>query len=346
MKTMSITAALVLGLAACAASAKEAPPPAYATSAHWVVGGAGGWDYLAFDEAGRRLFVTHGDRVVVLDAADGRKLGEVAPTLGVHGVALAPALGKGFASAGKADAVIVFDLRTLAVTANVAVGHNPDAIVFDAPTARVFAFNGRSHDASVIDANSGKLLATIALGGKPEFAVSDGKSRVYVNIEDRGELAVIDAAAAKVVATWPLADCEEPSGLALDAEHARLFSVCGNERLAVTDARSGKAVARVAIGKGPDAVAFDAQRRLVFSSNGEDGTLTVVRESSPDRYEVLQNLPTQRSARTLALDPRSHRLFLAAAEFMPQAAGADAHRRPPAKPDSFGVIVVAAPGTP
>lgn len=345
MKTISIAAAAVLSLAACAASAKDASP-AYAQSARWHVGGDGGWDYLAFDETGRRLFVTHGDRVVVLDAADGRRLGEVAPTAGVHGVAFAPALGKGFASAGKADAVIVFDLRTLAVTANIAVGHNPDALLFDAPTARVFAFNGRSHDASVIDANGGKVLATIPLGGKPEFAVSDGKGRVYVNLEDRAELAVIDAAAAKVVATWPLADCEEPSGLALDAEHARLFSVCANERLAVTDARSGKAVARVAIGKGPDAVAFDAERHRVFSSNGEDGTMTVVREVTPDRYEVVQNLATQRSARTLALDPRTHRVFLAAAEVLSQAADAAAHRRPPLKPDSFGVLVVAAPGAP
>jgi YVTN family beta-propeller protein len=340
-----IAAAIVLGLAAGSACAKEAPP-AYAQSARWHVGGDGGWDYLAFAESGGRLFVTHGDRVVVLDAADGRRLGEVAPTAGVHGVAFAPALGKGFASAGKADAVVVFDLRTLAVTANVAVGRNPDALLFDAPTARVFAFNGRSHDASVIDANGGKVLATIPLGGKPEFAVSDGKGRVYVNIEDRTELAVIDAAAAKVVATWPLAGCEEPSGLAIDVEHARLFSVCANARLAVTDARSGKHVADVSIGKGPDAVAFDAQRRLLFSSNGEDGTLTVVRESTPDRYDVVQNLSTQRSARTLALDPRTHRLFLAAAEVMPQPAGAEAHRQPPLKPDSFGVIVVAAPGTP
>lgn len=345
MKTMSIAAAVVLGLAACAVCAKETPP-AYAESARWHVGGDGGWDYLAFDEAGHRLFVTHGDRVVVLDAADGHRLGEVAPTSGVHGVALAPALGKGFASAGKADAVVVFDLRTLAVTATIAVGHNPDALLFDAPTARVFAFNGRSHDASVIDANSGKVLATIPLDGKPEFAVSDGKGRVYVNIEDRAELAVIDAAAAKVVASWPLAGCEEPSGLALDAEHARLFSVCANARLAVTDARSGKQVAAVAIGKGPDAVAFDAQRHQVFSSNGEDGTLSVVRAITPDRYEVVQTLNTQRSARTLALDPHTHRVFLAAAEILPQAADAGAHRRPPLKPDSFGVIVIAAPGAP
>lgn len=332
------------GLLACfAASAREAPPSAYALGAHWPVGGTGGWDYLAFDEAGQRLFVTHGDHVVVLDAADGKRLGEIVPTPGVHGVALAPALGKGYASAGKADAVIAFDLKTLAVTATIPAGRNPDAIVFDAPSARVFAFGGRSRDASVIDAASGKVVATIPLDGKPEFAVSDGKGRLYVNIEDRAEIAVIDAAAAKVVASWPLAECEEPSGLALDAAQARLFSVCQNGRMAVTDAQSGRHVASIAIGKGPDAVAFDAARHRVFSSNGADGTLTVVRQLSADRYEVAQTLPTQRSARTLALDPHSHRLFLAAAEFLPPPADAAPHARPPLKPDSFVVLVVAAP---
>jgi DNA-binding beta-propeller fold protein YncE len=243
--------------------------------------------------------------------------------------------------------VTVFDLKTLATSATIPIaGHNPDAIVFDAPSARVFTFNGRSHDATAIDAKSGKPVATIALSGKPEFAVSDGKGRIFVNIEDRAELSEIDTKAAKLVATWPLPGCEEPSGLALDVAHARLFSVCQNGHMVVTDARSGRHVATVAIGSGPDAVAFDSDRQLVFSSNGEDGTLSVIHEDSADRYTVLGNLSTQRSARTLALDARSHRLFLAAAEFEPLPANHQPHQRATMKPDSFTVLVAAPTATP
>jgi YVTN family beta-propeller protein len=334
--------------AACAmpvAIGKDAVAPNYVLTDHWNTGGSGGWDYLAVDGAGKRLFVTRSDRVDVLDLANGKLLGQVAPTNGVHGVALAPSLGKGYASNGKGDSVTVFDLKTLATTATIAIdGHNPDAIVFDAPTSRVFTFNGRSNDATVIDAVTEKTVATIPLGGKPEFAISDGKGRVYVNIEDRGELSMIDARAAKVLATWKLTDCEEPSGLAFDPAHARLFSVCQNGHLVVTDAQSGKHVTTVAIGKGPDAVAFDAERHLVFSSNGEDGTLTIIQQQSADRYDVLANLPTQHSARTLALDPQSHRLFLAAAQFEPLPAEHAAHQRPAMKAGSFTVLVAATPG--
>jgi len=241
MKCFAQTTLALLGVACgiAAAQAKDAAP-AYAVAAHWNIGGAGGWDYLAVDAAGQRLFVTRGDRVVVLDIASGKPLGEVGPTSGVHGVALAPALGKGFASNGKGDSVTQFDLKSLATTATIKIeGHNPDAIVFDAPSARVFTFNGKSHDATAIDAKTARPVATIALPGKPEFAVSDGKGRVYANIEDTSELVAIDTKAAKVVATWKLDGCEEPSGLALDAAHMRLFSVCGNQRMAVTDAKSG-----------------------------------------------------------------------------------------------------------
>jgi len=340
-------AGLGLLLLVATASAKDAPASTYAVSARWPVGGAGGWDYLAVDDAGARLFVTRGDRIVVIDAAGGKSIGEIGPTEGVHGVALAPALGKGYASNGKGDSVTVFDLKTLKTTATIAIdGRNPDAILFDAPSARVFTFNGHSDDASVIDAKTEKPLATIPLGGKPEFAVGDGNGHVYVSIEDRAELAMIDTRAAKVLATWTLADCEEPSGLAFDATRARLFSVCQNGHLVVTDARSGRHVATVAIGNGPDAVAFDAQRGLVFSSNGGDGTLTVIRQQSADRYEVLENLPTQRSARTLALDPRTHRVYLVAAEFDPLPADHAPKQRPSMKAGSFAVLVVSPTGTP
>lgn len=349
MNRCSRLVAFGLAVAGCPVPAPASPAAAtgYAITARWTMGDAGGWDYLAVDAAGGRLFVTRSNHVAVLDLSDGHVLGQIGPTNGVHGVALAPQLGKGYASNGRGDAVSVFDLKSLATTATIAIdGHNPDAIVFDAPTARVFTFNGRSNDASVIDANTDKPIARIPLGGKPEFAVSDGKGRLYVNIEDRAELVMIDARSMKAVARWPLAECKEPSGLAIDVADARLFSVCGNGHLVVTDAKSGRHVATLAIGQGPDAVAFDATRHLIFSSNGADGTLTVIRQHSADRYAVLGNLPTQRSARTLALDPRSHRVFLATAEFEPRPAGAAPQQRPAIKAGSFAVLVAAPSGMP
>jgi DNA-binding beta-propeller fold protein YncE len=325
----------------CAAAA---PATTYSVDARWTLGGTGGWDYLSVDAATHRLFVTRADHVDVVDIASGERIGAVQPTEGVHGVALAPALHKGYASNGRGDSVSVFDLATLATLKTVPIqGHNPDAIVFDAPSARVLTFNGRSHDATVIDAKTDAPIATIALSGKPEFAVSDG-GRVFVNIEDRAELSVIDTRRAKLVATWPLAGCEEPSGLALDAKKQRLFSVCANGRLVVTDAKSGRHVAEVAIGQGPDAVAFDAERALVLSSNGEDGTLSVIHQDDADHYSVTATVPTQKSARTLALDPVSHRVFLAAAEFEPTPvpAAGQPKARPPLKADSFVILVAEA----
>ncbi|MEO5622788.1 MAG: YncE family protein [Dokdonella sp.] len=334
-----------LGVVAASSSsnaiAVPALAPGYALAAPWSVGGTGGWDYLTTDEAGQRLFVTRSDHVAVFDLADGKPLGQIGPTNGVHGVALAPKIGKGYASNGRGDSVTVFDLKTLATTATIAIeGHNPDAIVFDEPSSRVFTFNGHSHDATVIDTVTQKAVATIPLSGKPEYAVSDGKGHIFVNIEDRAELSEIDTKAAKVLATWKLADCEEPSGLALDGEHARLFSVCQNGHLVVTDAASGRHVATVAIGSGPDGVVFDAQRHLIFSSNGEDGTLTIIHQQSGDRYQVLQNLPTRKSARTLALDPKTHRVFLAAADFEAAPEKSAPKARPKMKEGSFKVLVV------
>jgi len=342
---MKLRLLLAAGALSACTGAAAAPATTYAVDGRWTLGGTGGWDYLTVDAATHRLFVTRADHVDVVDIANGERIGTVQPTAGVHGVALAPALHKGYASNGRGDSVSVFDLRTLATLKTVPIqGHNPDAIVFDAPSARVLTFNGRSHDATVIDTKTDAPVATIALSGKPEFAVSDGGGRVFVNIEDRAELSVIDTRRAELVATWPLAGCEEPSGLALDAKQQRLFSVCANGHLVVTDAKSGRHVAEVAIGQGPDAVAFDAERALVFSSNGEDGTLSVIHQDDADRYSVVATVPTQKSARTLALDPASHRVFLAAAEFEPATAPAPGQpkARPPLKPDSF-VILVAEP---
>src|SRR5579875_1297124 len=327
-------------LAAGTAPAAPAATGSWHVAQRYAIGGAGGWDYLAIDQASRHLYVSRSDRVIVLDARNGKRVGEIDGLSGVHGIAIADDLGRGFISNGRADTVTVFDLASLKTLQTVAVGaKNPDAILYDPYSHRVFTFN----DASVIDAKSGKLLGHVALPGRPEFAVSDGHGHVFDNIESRDELAEIDPAAMKVTATWPVKDCDSPSGLAIDVAHQRLFSVCQNKVMAVTDAGNGKPVASVPIGEGPDAACFDPQRQLVFSSNGESGTLTVVHEDDPDHYRVLANVPTQKSARTMALDETSGDIFLSAAEFGPRPAptAQQPHPRPTVKPGSFTILVVA-----
>lgn len=335
---------LFLAVAATAfSSCGFAAPADYAVKEHWKLGGPGGWDVLAADAMAKRLYVTRGDRVVVVDTESGKDVGEIPHTDGVHAVALAHEFGQGYTSNGKANSVTVFDLKSLKAVQEIRIdGQNPDLILFDEPTRQVFVFNGRSANASVIDAKSGTVAGTIALGGKPEFAVSDGHGRVFVNIEDKNELVAIDAKTRKVDTRWPLAACEEPSGLAMDIAHHRLFSACGNEHMAVTDSTNGRQVASVPIGKGPDGAAFDPQFGLAFSSNGQDGTLTVVHEDDPDHFSVVQTLATQKSARTLALDPKTHRIYLAAAEFgaAPAATTEQPRPRPPMVPDSFVILVV------
>jgi YVTN family beta-propeller protein len=311
------------------------------------VGGTGGWDYLALDQSAQHLYVSHSDHVVVLDARDGKKIGEIDGLSGVHGIALADDLHKGFISNGHANTVTVFDPATLKVEQTVDVGaKDPDAILYDPFSHRVFTFNGDSNDASVIDAKSGKLLGRVALPGRPEFAVSDGHGHVFDNIESKNELVEIDPAAMKVTATWLLKDCDSPSGLAIDVAHHRLFSVCQNKIMAVTDATTGKPVASVAIGEGPDAARYDAKRGLAFSSNGHSGTLTVVREATPDHYEVLANVTTQKSARTMALDEATGRIYLSAAELgsRPAPTAAAPHPRPSVRPGSFTILVVGTGG--
>ncbi|MES2403259.1 MAG: YncE family protein [Pseudomonadota bacterium] len=315
----------------------------------YPLGGEGGWDYLALDQSAQHLYVSRSDRVIVLDVARTPSMakrsvvGEIDGLSGVHGIALADDLHKGFISNGRANTVTVFDPAMLKVEQTVAVNaQDPDAILYDPYSHRVFTFNGDSNDASVIDAKSGKLLGHVTLPGRPEFAVSDGRGHVFDNIESRNELVEIDPVAMKVIATWPLKDCDSPSGLAIDVAHHRLFSVCQNRTMAVTDSTDGRQVASVPIGEGPDAARYDAQRGLVFSSNGHSGTLTVVRETTPDRYAVLANAPTQKSARTMALDEASGRIYLSAAELGPRPAptAADPHPRPTMKPGSFTILVV------
>lgn len=307
------------------------------------VGGEGGWDYALVE--GDRLYVSHATRLVVIDLVGDTVIGEVPNTSGIHGVAVARDLGRGFTSNGRDTTVTIFDLKTLATLGTAKVtGANPDAIQYDAPTRRVFTFNGRGENATAIDAATGKVLATIPLGGKPEFAQSDGKGRLYVNIEtDTGQVVVIDTKAMKEVSRYWLPGCVEPSGLALDHAHTRLFSVCGNSKMAVSDPVAGKVVALVPIGPGVDAAAYDAETKLVFASNGGDGTLTVVRQESANRYTVLGNAPTQRGSRTMALDPRTHRIFLSSAEYGAAPAPAQPGGRPgrpPMIPGSFAVLVM------
>lgn len=333
-----------LTLAALALAAQaQAGAPQYQVLQRLPLGGDGGWDYPSVDPASHLLYLSRGDHVSVVDTGSGQEVGSIADTPGVHGIALAPQLGRGWISAGKADQVKVFDLRTRAVLATVATGAGPDAILYEPVTRRVFAFNGHGHSATVIDALSDRVLASIPLGGKPEFARADGQGRVLVNLEDSAELLALDAGQARVASRWHLPGCEEPSGLALDAARQRSFSTCGNQVLVVMDVAHGKPVASVPIGKGVDGAEFDPASGDVYSANGE-GTLTVVHQETADRYTVRQTLATQRSARTIALDSVAHRLYLPAAELgPPPAATADnPHPRPSITPGSFTVLVVGA----
>ncbi len=332
---------------AAAASAAASPAGGGGAAAYRLrktipLGGDGGWDYLAFDSAARRLYVTRATRVIVLDPDTGKVVGEIPNLSGVHGVALAPDLGRGFISNGRADKVTVFDLKSLKVLSELkSTGQNPDAILYDPASHRVFAFNGRSGSATVYEAASGQVAATIPLGGKPEFAASDHKGSVFVNIEDKNELVAIDAAKLAVAQRWPLAGCEEPSGLAMDVAHQRLIVGCGNETSLIVDSASGRVVARLPIGKGVDANGFDPGAGLGFASCG-DGTLTVMREETPDRWTVAAKAATRQGARTMAVDERTHAVYLATADFGPRPAptAAEPRPRPPILPGSFVILVV------
>jgi YVTN family beta-propeller protein len=313
----------------------------YSVLHRYALGGDSGWDYLALDVAARRVYVSHGDTVLVLDADSGKPVGSIDGLSGVHGIALAPAMHRGWISNGHSNTVTVFDTATLKTTGTIKVsGENPDAILYDPASQRVFTFNGHSSNATAIDAASGKVVATIALPGKPEFGVSDGHGRIFANIEDKSELVEIDPKAARVLATWSLAPGESPSGLAFDSVHHRLFAVCDNRQMIVLDAQSGKRIASVPIGDGPDAAAFDAARGLIFSSNGQSGTLTVVHEDDPDHYRVVATVPTQTTARTMALDPKTGNVYLSAAQFGAHTEQGGPHKRPPIVPGSFSVLMV------
>jgi YVTN family beta-propeller protein len=306
----SIAAAYIVSATMSAAAAADT---GYGIAARWPTGGAEKWDYLIVDSAQHRLFVSRATHVQVLDLQSGKIVGDIADTPGVHGIALAQDLNRGFTSNGKGDSVTVFNLQTLAPITEIKIsGHGPDAIIYDAPSKRIYTFNGHSGSATVIDAGAAKEVATITLPGTPEFAVSDGTGHIFVNLEDKAQVAVIDVAKGSVISTWPLAPCVEPTGLALDAARHRLFSVCHNERLIVTDSTTGARVAELPIGRHVDAAAFDPNASLVFSSNGDSADVTVVAANDGDRYVVKGSLATAKGAKTMALDAATHRIYVPA----------------------------------
>jgi len=317
-----------------------AAAPSYHLLKKVAVGGEGGWDYLVFDPSSHRLFVSRGTHVQVLDGNTGALLGDLPGTTGVHGIALASSLGRGFTSNGRANTVTVFDLTTLKPAGQLATGENPDAILYDSASGRVFTFNGGSHNSTAIEADSAKVAGTIPLSGKPEFAVADGKGRIFVNIEDKHSISVIDSRKLAVTSTWDIPGCEEPTGLALDRKNRRLFAGCRNKVMAILDAGSGKLITTVPIGAGVDATAFDPGTGLAFSSNGE-GTLSVVHENSPSQFELVQTVPTEPGARTMALDESTGNIYLVTARFgeRPAATPENPHPRPAVVPGSFTLLI-------
>ena len=303
--------AIVLSVNLLTASAQT--PSSFHVTKKIAVPGQGGWDYLAVDEAARRLYVSHGSQVEVIDLDSGGIVGKISPTPGVHGIAIASELGRGFVSNGQSSTVTIFDLKTLKTIAEVPTGKKPDAIIYDPASSRVFAFNGGGNSATVIDAADGKVAGTVDLCGGPEFATADGAGYVYDNLEDESLVLKINARTLKVEQRWPTAPCASPSSMAIDRPNRRLFLGCRSKVMAVMNADSGQAITTLPIGDHVDATAFDADSKLIFNSNGE-GTVTVIHQDSPDKYSVVENVKTLPHAKTMALDPKTHQLFLSAAE--------------------------------
>jgi YVTN family beta-propeller protein len=334
--------ATLLGVAIAGVAGAQQATAGYHVTQRIPVGGEGGWDYIAVDTARARLFVSRSDRVMVVDQASGKVLGEITGLNRGHGVAFDYATNHGFATSGADSTVTMFDLGTLAVLKRTIAAIDDDAVLYDPVSRRVFTMNGDANSASVIDPATGDKVGDIPLGGKPEFGVTDRAGKVYINLEDKGEVVEIDPVAMKVVRRWSIAPCEEPSGLAIDVTHRRLFSVCGNKLMAVSDAAGGKLITTLPIGAGVDAAAYDPVTGNVFASNGE-GTMTVVHQETPDTYRVVSTVQTMPGARTMALDPKSHRLYTVSAKMgpMPAAApGETRRRRPPLIPGSFTLLVL------
>lgn len=330
------TVILALATAAAPLSAQH-----YHVAATYVLGGDGGWDYLALDTVGHRLFISRQDRLMVVDEASGKLLHEIPGFKRSHGIAFDYESHRGFATSGEDSSVVVFDLNTLAVITRVKADDDADAIFFDPATRRIFTMNGDAGTSSVIDPVKAERIGNIPLGGKPEFGVSDGHGHVYANLEDKAEIAEIDPKAMTVVRHWSIAPCQSPTGLAVDVQHHRLFSGCRNKMIAVSDASAGKLVTTVTAGAGIDANRFDAGTQLAFSSNGE-GSITVVHEDAPGKYTVAQTVQTMQGARTMEVDLKTHRLFTASAKFgpRPDSTKENPRRRPPMLPGTFSLMML------
>jgi outer membrane protein assembly factor BamB len=313
MVRLVFAAAPALLLALVAPASAQDPLAGYDKVQKMAIGGEGGWDFLEVDPGTNRLFVTRGTHVVVVDLQTEAVVGEIADTPGVHGVAFVPDLGRGFTSNGRDSTATAFDTKTLKTLGKVKANGRPDIIYFEPVTRRVFTFNHGSNDTTAIDPDEMKAIGTLKLDGVPELAVSDEKGHIFVNMEDKSEIVELDARALKILNRYSLAPGEEPTGLAFDRAHRRLFSTCANRKLVVMDADTGKVIQTLEIGPGPDGCIFDAERGLVFSSNGGDGTLSIIREDSPGHYQVAKTVKTQVSAKTIAMDPKTHRLYLSAA---------------------------------
>ncbi|MGH9343523.1 MAG: YncE family protein [Terriglobia bacterium] len=337
-----VAAVALLGLAAAPAAQAQKP---YDVAARWKVGGVGWWDYMSIDPVSHDLYITRGNHVMVLNSTTGHMIADIAGLKGTHGVVFAKDGVTGFISDGGADDVAYFNRKTNEIKGTVPAGKDPDGITYDPYTNSVWAFNGRSDTATVIDARTKKVLATVALPGKPEFPVSDGKGNIYDNIESKSEIVRINAKSHRITAVWPLAPCEHPSGLAMDAGHMRLFSVCHNGMMAVVNAENGKVVATPAIGMGPDAARFDVKGQYALSTNGGTGTLTVIHEDSPDHYSEIETAKTQKGARTMAMMPGGSRLYTVTVKFgqRPKPTAAHPHPYPTAAPNSFVVIELVKP---
>jgi YVTN family beta-propeller protein len=338
MKKTNLVAALLLFLGASTAFAQTN----YQISNKIHLEGNGGWDYLTMDKAASRLYVSHGSVVQVVDLKKNTLLGTIPDTKGVHGIALATNLNKGFISNGRDTSVTIFNLKTLRFIAKVKVtGNNPDAILYDPYSKKVFTFNGRSSNSTVIDAISNKVIATIPLSGKPEFSVTDLKGKIYVNIEDKSAISEINATTMKVEQTWSVAPGEEPSGLAFDLKNHRLFSVCNNKLMVVVNSENGKMVTTLPIGENVDGVAFDPILKRIYSSNG-DGTMTIIQEKNENTFTVLENFKTQKGARTITLNSKTHKIYLPTAEYGETPAATAENPRPRAtiKPNTFTILEI------
>ena len=337
MRNERLTKSLLL-LAFCAPAFSA--PPAYKVINKIKIGGPASWDYVYVDSANHRLYVSHATQTEVIDTATDKVVGMIPGTNGVHGIAVADDLGRGFTSDGKDNDVTIFDLKTLAVLGKVKTGTNPDSIIYEPVTHRVLTFNGRSSDSTVFDAKTGAIVAaSVPVGGKPEFAQVDGKGNVYFNNEDKNEIGVIDAKTATLTKHYSIAPCEGPSGLAIDPKTMHLFSVCGKKIMAISDPASGTVLGTAEIGLGVDGVAFDDG--YAFSANGRDGTITMVGETSPGKFGAVATITTQNGARTIGADQKAHKLYLPAAEYGPPAESKDGKAgRPQAIPDSFMIVVV------